>query len=107
MSGYYKTLSGINVSDYSYLAGPRINFKPLFVHALVVGDHLRGAVSGGSASQDGLAAAVGGGLQWPLVRHISVRVSADYVLSRHNILSGPSVTQNIVRASKAGADERT
>lgn len=99
VSGHYKTVLGVSVSDYSYLAGPRINFKPIFVHALVGGDHLRGAVSGGSASQDGLAAAFGGGLQVKITRTLSARASGDYVLSRHNIFGGPAFTQNNFRAS--------
>jgi hypothetical protein len=99
VSGYYKTLYGANVSDYAYLAGPRINLRPLFLHALIGGDHLTGSDSGLSASQDSLAAAFGGGIQWPFSRQFSIRTSVDYVLSRHNILGGPSVTQNNVRAS--------
>jgi hypothetical protein len=103
VSGYYKrfTVPGgdVIVRDYSYVAGPRFNFKPLFLHALIGGDHLVGSVSGVSASQDGLAGAFGGGLQWKFSRHLSFRGSADYVFSRHNILGGPSATQNNVRAS--------
>jgi len=103
VSGYYKNYDvlGVNVAvrDYSYVAGPRINLKPIFVHALIGGDHLSGGALGVSASQDGLAGAFGGGVQWKYSRHLSVRASADYVLSRHNILGGSSVTQNNVRAS--------
>lgn len=99
VGGYYKTLLGVNVSDYSYLAGPRINFRPVFVHALIGGDHLKGSALGASASQDGLAAAFGGGLQMRIARSLSARVSGDYVLSRHNILGGSSFTQNNFRAS--------
>jgi len=103
VSGYYKNYDvlGINVAvqDYSYVAGPRINFKPLFVHALVGGDHLSAGALGLSASQDGLAGAFGGGLQWRFSRQLSFRSSADYVFSRHNILGGSSVTQNNFRVS--------
>ncbi|MBS1852096.1 MAG: PDZ domain-containing protein [Acidobacteria bacterium] len=99
VSGYYKTLYGVNVRDYAYLAGPRINLRPLFLHALIGGDHLSGSESELSASQDSLAAAFGGGIQLPFSRQFSIRTSVDYVLSRHNILGGPSVTQNHVRAS--------
>jgi hypothetical protein len=103
VSGYYKSYDvlGINVAvrDYSYVAGPRVNFKPLFVHALVGGDHLSAGALGASASQDGLAGAFGGGLQWRFSRQLSFRTSADYVFSRHNILGGSSVTQNNFRVS--------
>jgi len=103
VSGYYKNYDvlGVNVAvqDYSYVAGPRVNFKPLFVHALIGGDHLSAGALGASASQDGLAGAFGGGLQWRFSRQLSFRTSADYVLSRHNILGGSSVTQNNFRVS--------
>jgi hypothetical protein len=33
----------VDVHDYSYLAGPRVNFRPVFVHALIGGDHLTGS----------------------------------------------------------------
>jgi hypothetical protein len=98
-SGYYKTVLGVNVRDYSYLAGPRINFGPLFVHGLLGGDHLTGSYQGLGASQDGFAGAFGGGVQWKIARQLYFRTSTDYVFSRHNILGGPSVTQNNFRAS--------
>ena len=99
VAGYYKNLSGVSVTDYYYGAGPRINFKPFFVHALIGGDHLTGSASGMSLSQDSLAGAFGGGVQWKVSGPLSVRASADYVFTRHNITGGPSVTQNNVRAS--------
>jgi hypothetical protein len=103
VSGYYKHYNidgvSVSVSDYSYAAGPRINFKPFFVHALIGGDHLTGRAFGSSASQDGLAGLLGGGVQWKVSGPFSVRASADYAFTRHNILGGPSFTQNNVRAS--------
>jgi len=99
VAGYYKNYSGVSVTDYSYGAGPRFNFKPVFVHALIGGDHLTGSASGISESQDSLAGAFGGGVQWKVSGPFSVRASADYVFTRHNITGGPSVTQNNVRAS--------
>ena len=103
VSGYYKNydILGFNVSvqDYSYVAGPRLNFKPLFVHALLGGDHLSAGALGASVSQDGLAGAFGGGVQYRVSGPWSFRAAADYVLSRHNVLLGPSVTQNNFRVS--------
>lgn len=90
VSGHYKTIENISISDYAYLAGPRINFRPFFVHALLGGDHL-GAEG---ASQDGFAGMFGGGIDQAIHGHWSFRVSGDYVFTRHNILGGPSVTQN-------------
>lgn len=99
VAGFYKNYSGVSVTDYSYGAGPRVNFKPIFFHALIGGDHLSGSASGVSESQDSLAGAFGGGVQWKVSGPFSFRASADYVFTRHNILGGPSVTQNNVRAS--------
>jgi PDZ domain len=102
-AGYYKTYAiqgvSVGVHDYSFGAGPRINFKQMFVHALIGGDHLSAGALGQSASQDSLAGAFGGGVQWRVSGPFSLRASADYVFSRHNILGGSSVTQNNVRAS--------
>ncbi len=109
-SGYYKSYSvnlqnlglgivDVKVTDYSYAAGPRINLRPIFIHALFGGDHLTGSALGFSASQDGLAGLAGGGVQWKVSGPWSVRAGADYVFTRHNIFGGPSVTQNNVRAS--------
>jgi membrane-associated protease RseP (regulator of RpoE activity) len=99
VSGFFKTYSPVRVTDYSYLAGPRFNFRLLFVHGLLGGDHLTGTWSGESLSQDSLAGAVGGGMQLPVTRLISFRASVDYVFSRHDIVRVPSVTQNNVRVS--------
>ena len=112
VSGYYKsysiTLSGstasAKITDYSFAGGPRINFKPIFIHTLFGGDHLTGTatasgVSGSvSASQDGMAGLAGGGVQFKVSGPWSIRASADYVFTRHNIFGGPSVTQNNYRA---------
>ena len=46
-----------------------------------------------------MAGLVGGGIQWKVSRPWSVRASADYAFTRHNIFGGPSVTQNNVRVS--------
>jgi hypothetical protein len=112
VAGYYKTyhidlnpiLLGlgsfdVNYHDYSYLGGPRINFRPAFVHALVGGDHLSENVLGLSFSQDGFAAAFGGGIEWKVAPQWAVRGSGDYVLSRHNLFGGSRVNQNNFRAS--------
>lgn len=115
VSGYYKSWTvdipallfgpvNVDVSDYGFVGGPRINFRPLFVHALVGADHLTGSALGLSASQDSFAGAFGGGVQWDVNPKWAVRVSGDYVLTRHNIfkvvdLSGPNYTQNSFRVS--------
>jgi hypothetical protein len=94
--GYYKSIDSILGRDYSYLAGPRFVYGPIFAHALLGGDHL----SGGSAtgSQDSLAGAFGGGIEFPVSKMLAFRTGGDYVFTRHNITGGPSVTQNNFRA---------
>jgi hypothetical protein len=103
-AGYYKNILGVSVRDYSYTAGPRFNYRDMrsatiFAHALVGGDHLSGSYSGLSGSQDGFAAAFGGGVEWKVAARWAVRGSSDYVLTRHNIFGGSAFTQNNYRAS--------
>lgn len=107
-SGYYKNLSAdlgglgtvsARITDYSFFGGPRINFRPVFVHALIGADHLTGSSSGISLSQDSLAIAAGGGIEWPISHHLGVRASGDYIFTRHNILVTSGQTQNNFRAS--------
>ncbi|MFZ3278022.1 MAG: outer membrane beta-barrel protein [Candidatus Sulfotelmatobacter sp.] len=116
-AGYYKSYSAnlaelcscsasLKVTDYSFAAGPRINLKPVFFHALFGGDHLHANASAtvdgepfrDSPSQDVVAGLVGGGVQWKVSGPWSVRASTDYVFTRHNIFGGSSVTQNNFRA---------
>jgi hypothetical protein len=110
VSGYYKTYSvdlsaldlgvvDFDAHDFGFVGGPRFNFRPFFVHALVGFDHLSGSALGFSASQDSFAGAFGGGIQWPVAQHWAVRGSADYVLTQHNIFGGPAYTQNNFRVS--------
>jgi opacity protein-like surface antigen len=113
-SGYYK--SGIDVpalgggtaslQDFAFAAGPRVNLRPVFFHALLGVSHLTGSVPGfPSESQNSFAGAFGGGVQWKVAPQWAVRASADYVLTRHNIFelldvpSGSAITQNNFRVS--------
>ncbi len=113
VSGYYKNYnyytgntaglpSFVTVSyyrDYSYLAGPRFNYGPVFVHALFGGDHLSGSALGTSSAQTGFAGALGGGILIPMSDRFAFRFGADYAFSQHNIPGGSSVTDNNFRAS--------
>jgi hypothetical protein len=99
VTGAYKTISPVSISDYSYVGGIRANFRPAFVHALVGGDDLRGSAFGISASQQGLAALFGGGVEFRMSRSLSLQAGADYALTRHNIFGGPNYTQNNLRFS--------
>lgn len=103
---YYKTIDAggtpLKLTDYSVLAGPRYNFpKGAFAHALVGLDRLQGSAPGfGSDSQNGFAAAFGGGVQIHVTHMVSFRTSADYLLTRHNIFNGGNpLTQNNFRVA--------
>jgi len=98
-SGYYKSIDGVPIRDYSVAAGPRFNVKPIFVHALFGMDRLSASAFGESAHQNGFAGEIGGGVEFPVIRYLAVRVSADDVFTRHNIFGGSRYTQNNVRAS--------
>jgi hypothetical protein len=89
----------VQFHDYSFMAGPRINFRPIFVHALFGDDHLGGSFTGGSVSENTFAAALGGGVRWPLSPYWAIRGSADYVLTRHSFFGEPSLQQNNFRAA--------
>jgi Outer membrane protein beta-barrel domain len=104
--GYYKTVNAggipLKLTDYSVMAGPRCNFpKGAFAHALIGMDRLQVSSPGlGSDSQNGFAAAFGGGVQLHVTHMVSFRTSADYLLTRHNIFNGGNpVTQNNFRVS--------
>lgn len=89
-SGYYKNLTIVNVGtfgfhDYIAMAGPRVNMHKAFFHVLGGIDHLSGVTSFYSvatSSTNVLAGAAGGGVQWNVARHLALRASADYVMSR-------------------------
>jgi opacity protein-like surface antigen len=91
VSAYYKSLQILNVGtfgfhDYAFMGGPRFNVRKMFLHGLVGVDHLAGSTNffatSASSSDNAIAAAVGGGVQWKVSRMLAVRTSADYVLSR-------------------------
>jgi hypothetical protein len=85
--------------DYSYLAGPRVNYGPVFVHTLFGGDRLSGSALGTPSAQTGFAGALGGGIQYPLNDLVAFRAGADYIFTTHNIANASSVTNNNFRAS--------
>ncbi len=104
LAGYYKNVYGVSYQAYSYVAGPRINLRPVFIHALFGGDRASFGASGISIAQNSFAGVLGGGVQIPIGNGFAFRGSADYVFSRHNIYnilnpSLPSVTQNNFRIS--------
>jgi hypothetical protein len=107
VAAYYKTINIIGVGtfgfhDYLLAGGPRVNVRKVFIHTLVGMDHLASNTYfdgfGPSSGNNVLAAELGGGVQWKVARHIGLRTSADYVLSRFEgyIQSSVRVTVGVV-----------
>jgi hypothetical protein len=99
-AGYYKSISGVSITDYSFAGGPRFNYRYVFFHSLFGVDQLTGSALGLSASQNSFVVIEGGGVQIPIAPHSrwSIRAGADWALTHHNILGGPRVDQNNFRA---------
>lgn len=101
---YFKTLNIVGVGTFPYhsfmgMAGPRINIRKMFFHALGGIDHLAGSgnfysVGTTALSNNALAGGGGGGVQWNVTRKLALRTSADYVLTRFG-----GVTQNNIRVN--------
>jgi hypothetical protein len=94
----------VHVTDYSYAAGPRVNIRPFFVHALVGGDYLTGSaffIPPITRSQGGLVGIFGGGVELPFSPHFAFRTTADYAFSSHNIFGGSAYIQNNFRVGAA------
>jgi hypothetical protein len=97
--------SGIDSTMYTYLFGPRYNFRKVsrvtpFAEALLGGGRLNASSGGISAGENGFSMAIGGGLDWPLRHRFSIRlIEADYLLTRFDRVTGTSATQNDVRIS--------
>ena len=89
----------LNIRGYDFLLGPRINFRPVFVHALFGIDRLSATAPSLDATQNKFASAVGGGVEWHFSRYLGLRMSADYLFTHHNIFGGSSALQSNVRAS--------
>jgi hypothetical protein len=89
---------GINLSytEYNFLFGPRVSvsvrkFRP-FAEALFGGAHV--GLSNDAGSHGSFATAMGGGLDYKIIRPIAWRFQGDYVLARFF-----GTTQNNVRIS--------
>jgi hypothetical protein len=100
---------------YTYLFGPRLSFRSAsrftpFVQGLVGGIHASEVDAAGCAgspecivlpAQNALAVAAGGGLDFRLNRHFSLRpVQAEYLMTRFpSVPAGDSSSQNDLRLS--------
>jgi membrane-associated protease RseP (regulator of RpoE activity) len=82
--------SGLNCHDFSYMFGPRFTFGNHasrftgFVHGLVGRDNATLVYSGGTISDNSVAVAAGGGLEYWFMRHVGVQLGpVDYFYTRH------------------------
>jgi len=96
VGGYHASPSGISVNTYTYLFGPRFTLRnpthiSPFVQGLVGGSHIS---VGGGGSTNQFAYLLGGGVDFGLLPHLSVRPQVDYVG-----LDTPGGHTNCVRVS--------
>ena len=83
ISGLYRSIAGISIQDYTFMAGPRFYARydkaTPFFHVLVGGNH----ISGGGASSSDFAWGVGGGVDANINKSWAWRVvQADYIQVR-------------------------
>jgi outer membrane immunogenic protein len=90
LGGFYAT-SGGNGSFaggvFTYLAGPRVNFRrgkfTPFVQALFGGVHTTDGIAQSTGGQDHFAMTAGGGIDFKVSRHVSVRpIQAEYFMTK-------------------------
>jgi hypothetical protein len=97
--------AGITSTMYTYMVGPRVKLSKSgrltpFVQFLVGGARLNASATGVGAGENGLAMAIGGGLDVEFHRHFAFRVAqADYLLTRFDRVDGSPATQNNIRLS--------
>jgi opacity protein-like surface antigen len=89
-------VSNASVTEHNFLFGPRVSvpvgrFRP-FAEALFGGAHVD--VNNGGGSDTSFATALGGGLDYKIIRPLAWRFQGDYVQTRFF-----STTQNNVRIS--------
>jgi len=101
--GQYKSISGVGVSTYQFLLGPRFSVRgkgfTAFSHFLVGGVNIGAGLEGVSVRASGLALGVGGGVDVNLGKSVAIRVmqldwGATRVLGEwetHNIRYGAGV----------------
>lgn len=97
--------NGVSSTMYTYLFGPRYSFRKgarwsPFAHALLGVGRLDASSSGVDAGENGLAMAVGGGVDLHLRSRFSIRlIEADYLFTNFYSVAGTSETQNNLRVS--------
>lgn len=110
VSGHYQTKcitisasTTLDCTHLSYMAGPTVSFRnqrtTMFVHGLAGGDRGKFGIGLATATDSGLAMAVGGGFDYAATDRISIRIGPlDYFMTRHGQDFG-GTHQNNFRAS--------
>ena len=101
----------VNSTLFTYLFGPRISYRGIkkvtpFGQVLLGGAHITDVTAAGVTVAKGanaFAMSVGGGLDWNVQKHVSIRVGqVEYLMTRFTnpfSLTGSTGTQNNVRVS--------
>jgi hypothetical protein len=87
--GYHASPSGVSLTTYTFMFGPRISLRnptsiTPFVQGLVGGSHLSAGFSGASTSVNPFAYSFGGGVDLHVLPHLALRPQVDYVGLRDN-----------------------
>jgi opacity protein-like surface antigen len=97
---------GLGSTMYTYLYGPRFSLRRSerrwtpFGQVLLGASHINVKGSGFTATENSFAVAAGGGVDFALSRHFSVRVAqVEYLRTRFESVNGTQVTQNNFRFS--------
>ena len=95
LSGAYKNVSGISARAYMYTFGPTFSARrervTPFVHLLAGGFHASASVPGFSASTNGFAMMLGGGLDFKVSDHFAIRAfEPDWFLWRSHGITDKS-----------------
>jgi Outer membrane protein beta-barrel domain len=97
--------TGASGTVSTYLFGPRVSYRHYrritpFGQVLFGTAHSNSSAFGTAGSQNGFSMAVGGGVDYKLFDHFSIRpVQADYLLTRFGVGTLGTQTQNNVRIS--------
>jgi len=97
---------GLGSTMYTYLYGPRFSLRrpegrwTPFGQVLLGASHINVKGSGFTATENSFAVAAGGGVDFAVSRHFSVRVAqVEYMRTRFDSVNGTPVTQNNFRFS--------
>lgn len=97
--------SGLSSTMYTYLFGPRASMHKWeritpFAQALLGVGRLDASSGSVRAGENGLAMALGGGLDLRVRSHLAIRaIQAEYLMTRFPLVNGESATQNNIRLS--------